>query len=58
MNMAKYGSRWSQQPDNVNFEPTFRGLKSNIFFTETKCKICFIRVRFNCEKWGDKMDRN
>ena len=31
MNMAKYGSRRSQQPENVNFEPIIRGLKSDIF---------------------------
>ena len=31
--MAKYGSRRSQQPENVNFEPIInkRGLKSDIF---------------------------
>ena len=27
MNMAKYVSRRSQQPENVNFEPIIRGLK-------------------------------
>ena len=32
MNMAKYGSRRSQQPENVNFEPILRGLKSDIFY--------------------------
>ena len=28
-----------------------------IFFTKTKCKICFINVGFNCKrkKWGKKM---
>ena len=31
MNMAKYGSRQSQQPENVNFGPIIRGLKSEIF---------------------------
>ena len=31
MNMAKYGSRRSQQPENVNFEPIIRGLKSDTF---------------------------
>ena len=31
MNMAKYGSRRSQQPENVKFEPIIRGLKSDIF---------------------------
>ena len=27
-----------------------------IFLTDTKCKICFIYVRFNCKrkKWGKK----
>ena len=31
-----------------------------IFFTETKCKIRFVYVRFNCKrkKWGKKMDGN
>ena len=31
MDMADYGSRRSQQPENVNFEPNIRGLKSDIF---------------------------
>ena len=31
MNMAKYGHRQSQQPENVNFESVIRGLKSDIF---------------------------
>ena len=31
MNMAKYGSRRSQQPENVNFEPIIKGLKSDVF---------------------------
>ena len=31
MNMAKYGSRGSQQPENVNFEPIIRELKIDIF---------------------------
>ena len=31
MNMAKYGSRRSQQPEIVNFEPIVRGLKGDIF---------------------------
>ena len=26
-----YGSRQSQQPENVNFEPIIRGIKSDIF---------------------------
>ena len=29
--MTEYGSRWSQQPANVNFEPIIGGLKSVIF---------------------------
>ena len=29
MNLARYGSRRSQQPENVNFEPNIRGLKSD-----------------------------
>ena len=31
MIMAEYGSRRSKQPENVNFEPTIRGLKIDIF---------------------------
>ena len=31
MNMAEYGSRRSQQSENVNSEPIIRGLKSDIF---------------------------
>ena len=31
MNMAEYGSRQSQLPANVNFEPIIRGLKSDTF---------------------------
>ena len=31
MNMAEYGSRRSEQPQNVDFEPFIRGLKSDIF---------------------------
>ena len=30
MNMAEYGSRRSQQPENVNLEPIIRGLKNDI----------------------------
>ena len=43
MNMAKYGSRRSQQPKNVS--AMLNQLEENlkvIFFTETKCKIRFI----------------
>ena len=31
MNMAKYGSRRLQQPENVNFEPIIRGLTDDDF---------------------------
>ena len=31
MNMIEYGSQRSEQPENVNFEPIIRGLKSDIF---------------------------
>ena len=31
MKMAEYGSQQSEQPQNVNFEPIIRGLKSDIF---------------------------
>ena len=30
LNRAEYGSHWSDQPENVNFE-LIRGLKSDIF---------------------------
>ena len=49
MSMAEYGSRRSQLPANVNFDPILRGLKV-IFLTETKCKIRFIYVGFNCKR--------
>ena len=31
MNMAASGSQRPEQPENVNFEPNIRGLKSDIF---------------------------
>ena len=31
MNIAEYGSRRSQQPKNVNFEPIIRRLKIDLF---------------------------
>ena len=31
LNMAEYGSQRPDQPENVNFEPIIRGLKSDIF---------------------------
>ena len=31
LHMAEYGSRRSQQPANVNFEPILKGLESDIF---------------------------
>ena len=31
MNMAEYGSRRSEQPQNVNFEPIIKGFKNDIF---------------------------
>ena len=31
LNRAEYGSQRSDQPENVNFEPIIRGLKSDIF---------------------------
>ena len=37
MNMARYGSRRSQQPENVNFEAA-RGLKSDTFDFCFNCK--------------------
>ena len=50
MNLTlKYGSRRSQQPDNVNFEPIIRGLKVT-FLTETKCKIRIILCKIQLQK--------
>ena len=31
LNTAEYGSQRLDQPENVNFEPIIRGLKSDIF---------------------------
>ena len=31
MNRAEYGSQQSDQPEDVNFEPIIRGVKSDIF---------------------------
>ena len=31
LNRPEYGSQQSDQPENVNFEPIIRGLKSDIF---------------------------
>ena len=44
---------------NVNFEPIIRRLKYDIFI-ETKCKIHFNSVGFNCKrkKLGEKMLEN
>ena len=63
MNMAKYGSRRSQQPKNVS--AMLNQLEENlkvIFLTETKCKIRFIYIYiyigFNCKmKKGGKSKR-
>ena len=51
MNMAKYGSRRSQQPENVNFEPIIRGLKS------VKSVSCMQDSIAKEKKWGKKMDQ-
>ena len=55
LNRPEYGSQRPDQPVNVNFKPIIRGLKSDNL-TETKCKIRFIYVGFNCkrQKWGKK----
>ena len=48
--MAEYASSWQSAADLMI-----------ISFYETKCKICFIKVRFNCKskkKWGKRMDGN
>ena len=53
--MAEYGSQRTEQPENVNFEPIIRGLKSDIL-TWNKCKIHFLYVRFKCKrkkKWDE-----
>ena len=31
LNSAEDGSQWSDQPENVNFEPIIRGLKDDDF---------------------------
>ena len=31
LNMVEYGSQRPDQPQNVNFEPIIRGLKTDIF---------------------------
>ena len=31
LNMVEYGSQRPEQPQNVNFEPIIRGLKSDTF---------------------------
>ena len=31
LNTAEYGSQRSDQPENVSFEPTIRGLRCDIF---------------------------
>ena len=47
MNMAKYCSRRSEQPENVNFEAVIRGLD---IFDWDQVKILFIYARFNCKR--------
>ena len=46
--MLIVGSQRSEQPKNVNLEQIVRGLEI-IFSNETKCKICFICLRFDCK---------
>ena len=46
MNMAKYGSR---RPENVNFEPIIRGLKSDIYLLRPR-EISVSFIRFNCKR--------
>ena len=56
MNMAKYGSQRSQQPDDVNFEPIIRGLKSDIFDwgqVLNPFHICMIQLQK--KNWGKKL---
>ena len=55
MNMAKYGSRLSQLPEIVNFEPIIRGFKSDIFYCDQVLNpfhIC--RIQFQKKKRGVK----
>ena len=52
MNMAKYGSRRSQQPKNVS--AMLNQLEENlkvIFLTATKCKIRFIYICQGCPRF-------
>ena len=55
MNMAKYGSRWSQQPENVNFEPIIRGLKSDFWLRPNVKSDSYMEISIAKEnKWDKK----
>ena len=55
MNMAKSGSRRSQQPENVNFEPILRGLKSDIFdWDQVSNPFHICRIQLQKKKSGVK----
>ena len=51
MNMAEHavGSQRSEQPKNIHCEPIIKRNNNDLYF-ETKCKIRFINVRFNCKR--------
>ena len=43
---SEYGNQRTDQPANVNFKSIIRVLNV-IFLSDTKCKISFIKIRFN-----------
>ena len=47
LNMVFVGNQRSEQPKKVQFEPIIKRLNNDLFI-ETKYKIRFINVRFNC----------
>ena len=55
LNRAEYGSQRLDQPENINFEPIVRGLKSDIFDRDQVQKpfhIC--RIQLQKKKVGQK----
>ena len=47
LNSSEYDSHRTDQPENVNFEPIIRGLKSDIFDWELAFGNVFVRVTIN-----------
>ena len=47
LNSSEYDSHRTDQPENVNFEPITRGLKSDIFDWELAFGNVFVRVTIN-----------